>query len=137
MDKMKYFIVSNLAHDQKENVFVRVVEVCYFKSIPNTNYLKIGFKNGNEITTIRSNTNGTDVSFTNLIEVLPDNFYRSGKDSIVNLDLITEMRNYLSNSFIAYYGDREVVFSRRQSVEFRKQYRLNNQIPFITIPENE
>lgn len=134
MEKIKYFIASHLSHDYKQSLFVRVNEVCYFKTVGNT--LFIGLKNGVTLETkAYERSKGNYISIYKMMDVLPENFFRSAKDSIVNLDLIDDMKNYFSDSFIVYFGEREIVFSRRKSVEFREKYKLSNQLPLITIPD--
>ena len=51
----------------------------------------------------------------------PSIFFRSGRDCIINLRHITEMRIYNPKQFaFTMTGDNEVIMSRIQSIEFRR-----------------
>lgn len=132
MEKIKYLFVPS---GSDENCWVRIIDVCYFVS-NEVNIIVIGLKTGQELR-LNSNQNGNYISFDKLIESLPDNFVKSARDSIVNLDLVQDLKPWISHCLVAEFHKRNLIFSRRESIKLRMKYRLKNQLPFITIPEKE
>ena len=132
MKKIKYLFVPS---GVDENCWVRVIDVCYFVS-NEVNIIVIGLKTGQELR-INSNQNGNYISFDRLIESLPDNFVKSARESIINLDLVQDLKPWISHCLVAEFDKRNKIFSRRESIKLRMKYRLKNQLPFVTIPEKE